>query len=328
MPHKLHHTTVCLNCGERLKGRYCYKCGQDNLDHQDTVWHLVKHFFEDITHYDGKLWQTIHPLLTQPGFITQQFLLGKRASYLNPVRLFIFLNFIFFFLVLSLPTFKTGAENGPTVITDKAAQDTILQALNTTATDFKEEIKLSPHVKVTSAIVYQTPQQYDSAQLALEPQKRDSRLRHYLTLKWIGFVEEVKKDPAAAGEKTGEIFLHNAAKLTFLFVIICSCLLYLLYYRQHRLMVNHALFAIHLACTFLLLSIAMLAADYLPFGTYLVAALFLYGNYYFYRSLRVVYGQGRAKTALKFVLINLFLLIGMSFGLLANALVSLMSLKG
>jgi ABC-type multidrug transport system permease subunit len=93
-------------------------------------------------------------------------------------------------------------------------------------------------------------------------------------------------------------------------------------------MVNHALFSIHLACTFLLLSIAMLAADYLPFGSWLVMLIFIYGNYYFYRSLRVVYGQGRGKTALKFIIINFFLLIGMSFGLLANAMVAFLSLKG
>jgi hypothetical protein len=298
------------------------------MQHQDTVWHLVKHFFEDITHYDGKLWQTVNPLLTRPGFITQQLLLGKRASYLNPVRMFIFLNFIFFFIVLSLPSFNTTPEYSRTGIADKAVQDTVLKQLNDAGSDFQEEIKLSDHVKVRSVISYQSVAEYDSVQQSKAPNLRDNRFKHYMIINWINFVQQVKKDPGAAGEKGTEIFLHNSPKLSFLFIIVCSCALYLLYYRRHQLMINHALFSINLACTFLLLSIAMLAVDYLPGGGYWVLLVFLYGNYYFYRALRVVYGQGRGKTALKFIIINFFLVVGMSFGLLANAVFTMFTLKG
>ena len=71
---------------------------------------------------------------------------------------------------------------------------------------------------------------------------------------------------------------------------------------------------------------AMLLARYLPFGGYIDFAIFLYGNYYFYRALRTVYRQGASKTLLKFFIINFFLMIAMAFGLAINAAFAVMSI--
>jgi hypothetical protein len=93
---------ICLNCKTELIGRYCHVCGQENLEPKETVWHLVLHFFNDITHFDGKFFSTVKYLLRKPGFLSLEYMNGRRASYLNPIRMYVFTSAIFFILVFSL----------------------------------------------------------------------------------------------------------------------------------------------------------------------------------------------------------------------------------
>ncbi len=91
----------CLNCNAQVHGKYCHICGQENLEPAETVWYLVTHFFNDITHFDGKFFSTLFLLLTKPGFLSSEYKTGRRVAYLNPVRMYIFTSFIFFFIFFS-----------------------------------------------------------------------------------------------------------------------------------------------------------------------------------------------------------------------------------
>ena len=93
---------TCLNCQASLIGRYCHQCGQENLEPKETVWHLVTHFFNDITHFDGKFFSTGKFLITRPGFLSLEYMQGRRASYLNPIRMYVFTSAFFFLLFFSL----------------------------------------------------------------------------------------------------------------------------------------------------------------------------------------------------------------------------------
>jgi len=93
---------VCLNCGTALTGRYCPNCGQENTEPKETVWTLVSHFFNDITHFDGKFFSTGKYLLTRPGFLSSEYIKGRRASYLHPIRMYVFTSAFFFIIFFSL----------------------------------------------------------------------------------------------------------------------------------------------------------------------------------------------------------------------------------
>jgi hypothetical protein len=93
---------TCLNCKADLYGRYCHVCGQENLEPKETVWHLVEHFFNDITHFDGKFFSTVKYLLRKPGFLSKEYMIGRRASNLNPIRMYVFTSAIFFIILFSL----------------------------------------------------------------------------------------------------------------------------------------------------------------------------------------------------------------------------------
>ena len=108
---------VCLNCQTELIARYCHVCGQENLEPKETVWHLIQHFFNDITHFDGKFFSTVKYLLRKPGYLSREYMLGRRASYLNPIRMYVFSSAIFFLLLFSLKKpedMMRVNETGPT----------------------------------------------------------------------------------------------------------------------------------------------------------------------------------------------------------------------
>src|SRR6202012_940267 len=104
----LRHDKTCLNCGAHVPDRYCSHCSQENTEPIESFGHLLNHFFADVTHYDSQLLSTIKYLIFRPGYLTQQYNLGKRLSYLNPIRMYIFISAIFFLLMFSGNEEKQG----------------------------------------------------------------------------------------------------------------------------------------------------------------------------------------------------------------------------
>ena len=99
--HHLREEKTCLNCGAIVGERYCTHCGQENLEPKETVGHLIRHFLEDITHFDGKFFVTVKDLIIRPGFLTREYVAGKRMSYLNPIRMYIFISAVFFLVLFT-----------------------------------------------------------------------------------------------------------------------------------------------------------------------------------------------------------------------------------
>lgn len=88
---------TCANCGTGLLGPHCYACGQ-------PVQGMVRHFssivgdlFDTLLALDSRIARTLWPLLSKPGFLTREYLAGRRVRYVSPVRLFIFLCLTAFF---------------------------------------------------------------------------------------------------------------------------------------------------------------------------------------------------------------------------------------
>ena len=92
---------TCLNCGVTVEERYCSHCGQENIEPKESFTHLIGHFFADFTHYDAKVFTTIKDLAFKPGFLTNAYNSGKRTSYLNPIRMYIFISALFFIIAFS-----------------------------------------------------------------------------------------------------------------------------------------------------------------------------------------------------------------------------------
>jgi hypothetical protein len=91
----------CLNCNAEVQGRFCQVCGQENIETKESFWSLATHFVYDVTHFDGKFFSTLKYLLFRPGFLSQEYLRGRRTAYLHPIRMYVFTSAIFFLILFS-----------------------------------------------------------------------------------------------------------------------------------------------------------------------------------------------------------------------------------
>lgn len=119
--------THCKNCGEKLQGMYCHRCGQYALDIRQSFWKFIRQYFENVYQFDSKIWQTLYLLFRRPGLLTQKFNEGKINSYVHPFRLYMCVSVVFFtifFMIASNQLNKTVAQ-----ITPYNMPDTVLTQL-------------------------------------------------------------------------------------------------------------------------------------------------------------------------------------------------------
>jgi len=115
----------CRNCETSLEAnaKYCWACGQATYGEEDIL-SFFKHFLNDYFTFDSKIFRSVGPLFSKPGFLTLEYLKGKRVSYIPPLRLFIFSSIIFFLLLSVLDQSSTEAVNS----SDEAYWDSFFES--------------------------------------------------------------------------------------------------------------------------------------------------------------------------------------------------------
>lgn len=96
----------CTNCGSALEGPYCAQCGQSSASMLKYFWLVVMQLLEDILSFDSRARRTLIPLLLRPGFLTNEYIAGRRVRYVPPLRLYLFISIIFFLCM------QLAASNG------------------------------------------------------------------------------------------------------------------------------------------------------------------------------------------------------------------------
>ncbi|WP_394001580.1 DUF3667 domain-containing protein [Luteimonas sp. WGS1318] len=89
--------TACENCATPLQGEYCHACGQSTHSPVRHVGHAVEEVFESFWHLDGRIFRTLRDLFV-PGRIANRYLAGHRVRYVAPMRLFVILTLLTFFV--------------------------------------------------------------------------------------------------------------------------------------------------------------------------------------------------------------------------------------
>ena len=97
-------TTVCPNCNTTLHGQFCSQCGQNQKGTDRFFLTLVNEAFEDLFRWNSRAWRTLFGLMLKPGFLSKEYFKGRRARYVQPIRLY-FITSILFFVVLSVVNF-------------------------------------------------------------------------------------------------------------------------------------------------------------------------------------------------------------------------------
>ena len=87
--HALPLGTPCYNCRAPLKGPWCYACGQLGEDFHRSSRLLIWEFLENFFDADSRLWRTLPRLVLHPAALTRDYLAGRRAPQVPPLRMFL-----------------------------------------------------------------------------------------------------------------------------------------------------------------------------------------------------------------------------------------------
>ena len=123
------HPAACENCASALQGPYCHACGQAAHSPVRSFGHAVEEVFESFWHLDGRIFRTLRRLLS-PGALASDYLAGRRAPYVAPMRLFVILCVLTFF-VGRLVDF--GGSAAPAIQLDGSSVDGQLSAAGSVA---------------------------------------------------------------------------------------------------------------------------------------------------------------------------------------------------
>ncbi len=89
--------SLCENCASVLQGHYCHVCGQHAHSPLRNFRHAVEEVFESFWHLDGRIFRTVRDLFV-PGRVAAGYLAGHRVRYVAPLRLFVILSLLTFFV--------------------------------------------------------------------------------------------------------------------------------------------------------------------------------------------------------------------------------------
>ncbi|TAL40531.1 MAG: DUF3667 domain-containing protein [Chitinophagaceae bacterium] len=326
----------CLNCGAIVQGRFCHICGQENTVPHETFWHMVKHFFYDITHFDSNFFDSVKYLVQRPGFLSKEYMAGRRVSYLNPIKMYVFTSAVFFLIFFSLfhvsednfsvpdnsNFIKNLKDNKEKVLANMHSKEDSLAAIKFyTLFDKENDVKKKDTIKRKGDFnftfderleKYRTVVQYDSAQKVLPASERDGWFTRLLSRKVISLNERYQGEQAKLGSALLNKFMHSFPYILFVSLPLYALFLKLLYIRNKKFyFADHGIFLIHLYIFTFLLMLAFIVLgemgdafswDWLG---WVQAAVVFYGVWYAYKAMRNFYGQSRAKTTVKFILFNI-----------------------
>ena len=325
----------CLNCGTEVIGKYCHNCGQENIEPKESLWQLVSHFFNDITHFDGKFFSTLKDLLFKPGFLSKEYIKGRRATYLNPVRMYIFTSFIFFLIFFSVYHISDSEIKEKGFVVNGKTEQAINSMSPANFSDFTKTFNngipmsleefnhyrdsLNSHSGIIifgKRSFYNSREQYDS--MLLSGKVKDGWLKRNLTYKEIGINNKYHNQRAKFFSDFVNSLLHHFPQILFISLPLVALFLKLLYIRRKKFYyVAHAIFSIHF---YIFLFFAMLVSmgisgieealkwNWLNYINGLITIIIFF---YLYKAMRNFYQQKRGKTLLKYFLfvIAFFMLI-------------------
>ena len=330
----------CLNCGHSLRAKqnYCPQCGQENTDKQVSFGLLFKDFIKDNFEIDSRIARSIKPFLFKPGFLTNVYNEGKRAAYIQPVRLYLIISILYFFLLTFESKKAALMENKTiysqqTIYNDQSSLTKKKKELRKKKKTYKWDISIGDEDngdKTEQDAVYlgskdkNEIQDPDTVTLSLgdstnidfklsdlENMVNDDNFDPGFFLDTLGIernfytlllANKAVKLIRQKGEGFMNDLVENISIMMFFLLPLFALLLKIIYIRRKKYYIEHLIFSLHLhSFTFLMLFLSLLA--YLIFSKsfllYVLLILFVYALLVF----KKVYEQRWFKTVVKMLLL-------------------------
>jgi hypothetical protein len=285
--------THCENCGTELRGHYCSNCGQAAIDYGRSFRYVIVDVLDSFLNWDSKFIRTIGLLLWRPGWLTNQFVEGRRVRFLHPVRLYLLVSIVFFLCANLIPVSDTRsvkAENLPPEararfeekmaklrakqkdrpffeFTSDEKGPSVPQATPTPAESKAAIDKKEPNVPQTTAMPSEARTAVDEimSEVAVEKKKEPGPHVHFGRDKdgprtpFEAWMEQRIKDRIGEDGTKAKLFVEtlrsNLSTMMLFCIPLFAFVLKVLYLRQKRFYIEHLVYALNIHAFFYIAAI-------------------------------------------------------------------------
>ena len=301
------HPALCLNCGTRLLGPHCHRCGQSGHVHR-TVGAIGHEIAHGVFHFEGKVWRTLPMLVRHPGRLTRRYIDGERARFVAPLALFLFTVFLLFATISWI-----GGELPGVADATPQAKASNLARLDAIIADNEKQLiaeeAAHPGKPTDQAVsLRSTIASVRTARLAFAAEAGTPIDLHHLHTGWARLDHGIAK----AGSNPGLALYKlqsSAYKYSWLLIPLSTPFVALLFVRRRRFgLYDHAVFVTYSLCFMMLLTVALslAGAARLNAGGWISWVILLVPPAHMYGQLRGTYRIGRFAAAWRTVALLAF----------------------
>ncbi len=306
--------THCENCGTALTGPYCAQCGQPAVDYHRSFGSLLADAADAFFNFDARFFQSFGLLLFKPWRLTNEFVAGKRARHVHPLRVYLIASVIFFLVINFL------ARDNHFQAQTKFDEDAVVTPAASAAPAAQPTASVSPGISPKPASSsFAAPAKGPQAKVSAEPGKSGFG-------RWV---EARAKDKLGPTGNRGDLFLRtliqNLAPMVLCCIPLFALVLKILYIFKRRFYIEHLIFALHthafvFLSTVIIIGLGFLLALKSPVLTAIACSIL--GTAVLVQllaAIRRVYRQSWFATLFKFALGSLIyaMLLSIAFGVTA-----------
>ncbi len=274
-----------------MHGQFCFACGQNQKSVDRHFLSLVSEFLEEVITPRSRVAKTLFAISFKPGYLTKEYFSGRKARYIQPVRLYLTTSILFFFVisVSNVAQINLTDENQQPIVI--ANDDTIVVDENWSFLSDEESDRLNEQLNA----------QFQKAATLLQ------------------------EDP----NRALDMVLDKAPPIIFFLVPLFAALLKIVYFNKRRYYTEHLVLALHNhSFVFLALLIDALlnqlpGSEWKSWSEFFIEAWIVI---YLYQSLRINYGDGWVSSGFKFAILGISYWILFSMTAVVALLIGVMTL--
>ncbi len=334
----------CENCGAKLVGPYCAQCGQAAVDYRRSLVSLLVDAADAFLNLDVRFFQSFGLLLIKPWRLTNEFIEGKRARHVHPLRVYLIASVIFFLVInflsrgshLHAEPGRHKSKNHQEAPAASPARVPLAAAANrhvvVTNPFFSMDIggTPAPNPGITFGaspppVPSVAPDGSPVPKVIFEDLDRQKDVPPFM--RWV---EERAKEKIGPTGDRGDLFIKaliaNIAPMVLCCIPLFALVLKILYIFKRRYYIDHLIFALHTHAFVFLSAVCIIGIGFFlhwkapaPFTPIIC---FLLGSVVFIElliAIRRVYRQNWIATLFKFFLGSVIysLLLSIAFGVTA-----------
>jgi hypothetical protein len=311
-----------------MGGPFCAQCGQAAVDYRRSFRHIIVDVLDSFLNWDSKFFATIGWLIARPWHLTNQFLAGRRVRYVHPLRLYLLVSILFFFVVnywaksIHADPSKLSANDRADIAAElndpdippavKARIRAALDAKGRTQPD--AQTSPSPETAVTpqpSVLASPSPSVTSPSPSGdFGPMVQFDKPPSTGFEKWLE--QRAKEKMGEHGSKMAlfiATLFSNLPYMMFCCIPLFAFVLKVLYVRKRVFYIDHLVYALHIhSFAYLAIMLIVLITIGLnrsipgAFAGWIIAALWITFTVQVFMSIRRVYRQGWFFTVFKFFL--------------------------